>query len=129
MSSGNINLLRSYLNFLVEKNKVITQNIANRESVDYKRQDIDFSQFLENERANAMKTNDPRHIKAPIIEGMNKTIHISSSDEYDLDNGEINIENEMAELAKVSLNFKFASKSVNSYFKKLQSVIKGGSTI
>lgn len=129
MSVDNVKLLKSYLNFLVEKNKLITKNIANRESVNYRRQDVDFSQYLENEKSNAMKTDNPRHIKTPMIEEINPIIHIKNSDEFDMDNGEINIENEMAELAKVTLNFKFAAKSVNGYFKKLQTVIKGGGMV
>ncbi|RMD51269.1 MAG: flagellar basal body rod protein FlgB [Ignavibacteria bacterium] len=126
---SNVNLLKTYLNFLVEKNKKITENIANRESENYRRQDVDFMQFLEQEKANVLASNNPKHIQLPSVDEVNPIIHISSTDEFDIDNGEINIENEMAELAKVTLNFKFASKSINNYYKKLQSVIKGGGTI
>ena len=129
MKAGNVKLLKTYLDFLVEKNKVITQNIANRESVGQRRKDIDFSQFLAQESENAMKASNPRHIKLPVNAEIDPVIHTASTDEYDLDNGEINIENEMAELAKATLNFKFASKSVNEYFKKIQAVIKGGGMI
>lgn len=129
MKAGNLKLLQSYLDFIVEKNKVITQNIANRESVGYRRKDVDFAQFLEKEKSDAMKVNNPRHIATPINNEVDPVIHIKSTDEFDLDNGEINIENEMAELAKATLNFKFASKAVRGYFNKLQTVIKGGSMV
>jgi flagellar basal-body rod protein FlgB len=126
MSVGQVKLLKTYLDFLVEKNKVISENIANRDSVNYRKRSLNFSEYLEKEKIGTLKTTEPKHIAKPIESDIQNTFQLENGNEYDVDNGEINIENEMAELAKNTLNFEFASKQVNNIYKKLHFVIKGG---
>ncbi len=126
MSVGQVKLLKTYLDFLVEKNKIISENIANRDSVNYRKKSLNFSEYLEKEEIGTLKTTEPNHIAKPVQSDIQNIFQLQNGNEYDVDNGEINIENEMAELAKNTLNFEFASKQVNNVFKKLQFVIKGG---
>jgi flagellar basal body rod protein FlgB len=90
---------------------------------------MNFSDFLEKEQKGVLKTNNSLHISNPPVNDVEQVIHIKNTDDVDVDNGEINIEKEMAELAKTTLNFKFASKSARGYYRKLQNVIKGGGMI
>ncbi len=126
MSVGQVKLLKTYLDFLVEKNKIISENIANRESTNYREKSLNFSQYLEKEEKGTLKTTEPGHIKRPVDFDISNTFDLASGPERDVDNGEINIENQMAELAKNTLSFEFASKQIGSIYKKLQYVIKGG---
>ncbi len=125
MSVNQVKLLGKYLDFLVEKNKVITENIANRDSVNYRRKDITFQEYLEKEESGQLKTTEPQHFKRSVFDE-SKLINLKPSGNYDIDNGEVNIENEMANLAKTTLKFEFATKQLGDYFKKLHTVIKGG---
>jgi len=125
MSINQVKLLGKYLDFLVEKNKIITENIANRDSVNYRRKDISFQEYLEKEEIGQLKTTEPQHFKQAFIDTA-KLPNMIEQDSYDADDGEINIEKEMANLAKTTLKFEFASKQLGDYFKKLHTVIKGG---
>lgn len=105
--SNNINLLQSFLNYCADKGKVINQNIANTNTPNYKRHDVDFKAYLSNELSESKSSSTVNQNDPVIVEDKNVTI-----------------EEEMAELAKNTINFKFASKRVSSYYKNLQSVIK-----
>ncbi len=125
MSVNQVKLLSKYLDYLVEKNKVISENIANRDSVNYRRKNITFKDYLEKEEIGRLKTTEPVHFKEAPVSDFN-TINLQPQNGYDADNGEVNIENEMANLAKTTLKFEFATKQLGNYFKKLHTVIKGG---
>lgn len=105
--SNNVKLLQSFLNYCSDRSKVINQNIANTTTPDYKRHDVDFKAYFDsqlnesNSKSEAMKSNS-------VIK----------------ENKPVTIEEEMAELAKNTINFKFASKRISSHYKNLQSVIK-----
>ncbi len=126
MSVGQVKLLKTYLDYLVEKNKIISENIANKDSINYRKKSLNFEEFLQKEEIGRLKTTEPEHISKPVVSDIENRIELHSSNEYDIDNNEINVENEMAELAKNTLNFEFASKQINNFYKKLHFVIKGG---
>lgn len=113
--SNNIALIKSFLDYCSDKGKVINENIANIHSSDYKRRNVNFESYLEEQVRNSAGKNDLRG-KAGIDNGQK----VFAEDKP------VNIEEEMTELAKNTINFKFASKRISSYYKNLQSVIKSG---
>ncbi len=127
MSGSNIKLLENFINYCSVKNKVISKNIANVGTENYRREDVSFSDVLNQSMNTSIKTTNRRHI--PIVEpDLNEFPHSLSNDEYQASGvNNVEIEKEMGELAQNSLNFKFAAKKITSHFKILQSVIKGGS--
>lgn len=127
MSGSNINLLENFINYCSVKNKVISKNIANVGTENYRREDVSFSDLLNQSINTSMKTSNSRHI--PIVEpDLNEFSHSLSNDEYKASGvNNVEIEQEMGELAQNSLNFKFAAKRITAHFRILQSVIKGGS--
>lgn len=108
--SNNINLIKSFLNYCSDKGKVINQNIANVNSDTYKRKDIDFGSYLEDQLSSIKKSAGSDSLNDSLI----------------VEERGVNIEEEMAEMAKNTINFKFASKRASSYYKNLQNVIKSG---
>jgi flagellar basal-body rod protein FlgB len=126
--SNNIKLLEKVLDYSALKQKVIGKNIANATTVGYKREDVDFENVL-NSVNNKLKTSEPQHI-------MNGSHAISENSELrivkdgDTENASgfnnVDIDQEMAELAENNLMFRFSSKRMTQYFQDMQSVIRGG---
>jgi len=126
MSGSNIKLLENFIDFCSVKNKVISKNIANVGTENYKREDVSFSDVLSQNINSSIKSSNSKHIK--IVEpGFNQFPRSFSNEEYNASGiNNVEIEKEMGELAKNTLNFKFASRKISAHFKSLQAVIKGG---
>jgi flagellar basal-body rod protein FlgB len=91
-----------------------------------------FKNLLSESMNGALKTSEENHFSSSNIEnGDNpdfEIVNIKNSGNVSGINNNVDIDKEMAELAKNSMNFAFASKKISDYYKTLQDVIKGGST-
>jgi len=126
MSVSTSKLLEKVLDYTSLKNKVISKNIANANTLNYKRKDVEFNSVLDGER-NAIKATNPKHIGfSQNLESAEMRIIEDENAENKSGVNNVDVDKEMAEMAKNSIMFKFASRKMNSYYKTLQSVIKGG---
>jgi len=124
---SNINLLEKFLNYCSIKNQIINKNIANSDTENYHRQDVEFSGTFNEQLNSLLKVTEPQHIRTFQNPNQNDfEITEEKPDGYLINGNNVDIEKEMAELAKNTLNYRFASKKISDYFKTLQSVIKGG---
>ncbi len=128
--STNIRLLENLLDYTSTKNKVISKNISNIGTEGYSREDVEFKAILNENLSNQIKTTNSKHF------GANNFIQDSEFNVVNDENQEVfsginnvDIDKEMSELAENSLSFKFASKRIGDYFKIIQEVIKGGSSL
>lgn len=124
MAVTNIKVLEDFIDYCSLRNKVISKNIANIGTQNYKREDVVFKDLL-NENMSKLKTTDPKHFGTVNFESENE-IKVDNSKDMVSGVNNVNIDEEMAELAKNTLQFKLASKKIGDYFKILQGVIKGG---
>jgi flagellar basal-body rod protein FlgB len=124
MSVSNIKLLEDFIDYTSLQNKVVSKNIANIGTVNYKREDVVFKDLLADNMA-SLKTTNSKHIGQNNFESENKIVPDNSREMASGINN-VNIDEEMAELAKNSIQFKFVSQKIGRYFRTLQSVIKGG---
>ncbi|PID62484.1 MAG: flagellar basal body rod protein FlgB [Ignavibacteriae bacterium] len=106
--------LENLLDYSALKQKVIGQNIANAETKNYRRRDVEFKDALK-DSLNDITSKD----KTLSVEVDNETPVIAYGNN-------VNVDHEMADLAQNSLMFKFGSKKITAYYKTLQGVIKGG---
>jgi len=127
MSSSNIKLLEDFINYSSLRNKVISNNIANVGTSGYRREDVQFKDILFDNLATLKSTNS-RHITKSNFDAQSKVITDPETDTFSGINN-VNIDEEMAELAKNSIQFKFAAKKIGDHFRSLQKVIKGGGGI
>ena len=129
MSNSNVELLKNLLDYTALKQKVISKNIANAGTIGYKRKDIEFKDFLDNNiNSSVIKTNS-KHISMNSIERPNESNIQIINDENAASNSGINnvdIDKEMAEMAENSIVFKVAARKLNGYYRTMQKVIKGG---
>ncbi len=119
-------LLERVLDYAALKQKVISQNIANAGTVNYKRKDVEFRATY----SNAIKSLEAKHIGN--IGGNQKTLQTEikvvtdNSKNYDSGFNNVDVNKEMADMAQNTILFRFAARKLNGYFKTLQNVISGG---
>jgi flagellar basal-body rod protein FlgB len=125
MQSSGIKSLEKFIDYCSTKNKVISKNIANIGTENYKRQDVDFKSIL-SENMGQMKATNSKHLK--LTQGNKPNFEITKDNSLDNVSGvnNVDIDQEMSELAANSIQFRFASRKIGDYYRNLQNVIKGG---
>lgn len=129
MSVSTIKLLERFIDYCAERNKVISNNIANIGTENYRRQDISFDKVLGETLNSNIKTTNEKHIKTNLLEPSSFSIQNEKITDYTSGVNNVDIEKEMADLAENTLLFKFTSKKIGDYYKGIQNVIKGGGRI
>ncbi|PIC65742.1 flagellar basal body rod protein FlgB [Sporosarcina sp. P13] len=123
---GTINLLEKGLDYSSAKGKVISQNIANVDTPNYKSKNVDFKQVLLSEKREmlvAYKT-DVKHVDFTHSVG-SKTLDISNL-RYRQDRNGVDMDKQQADLAANQIYNSALIERLNGKFNSLQSVIKGG---
>ncbi len=125
MQSSDIKSLEKFISYCSVKNKVISKNIANIGTENYRREDIEFKTILSN-NMEQMKTTNTKHLK--LSQATQPSFEISKDKSLDNVSGvnNVDIDKEMSELAANSIQFRFASRKIGDYYRNLQNVIKGG---
>jgi flagellar basal-body rod protein FlgB len=126
---SSVKLLQNLLDYCALKNKVIAKNIANVGTQGYKREDVEFKNLLDENSNSILKTSSNKHfgaINSPVQNKSEFNIVLDDSNEMSTGINNVDIEQEMSELAENTLRFRFASKKVGSYYRNIQNVIKGG---
>lgn len=124
-----ISVLERGLDFSATKGKVISQNIANVDTPNYKAKNVRFQDVFAEAKANtraiqASRT-DPRH-----FEFKSKEIHHGVSNasnfRYRHDGNGVDMDKEQADLATNQIYYHALVDRLNGKFNSLQNVIKGG---
>ncbi|NLT51316.1 MAG: flagellar basal body rod protein FlgB [Ignavibacteria bacterium] len=127
MPSNTVKLLEQVLDLSTLKQKVIGKNIANVATVGYKREKIEFDEVLQNANA-GLKRTDERHFKISAM-AENPDVPFKVEKDQNKENisgmNNVDINQEMAEMAKNSIMFKFAARKINGYYQSISNVIKG----
>ena len=131
-----IPLLSKALDAYTLRHRTISSNIANIGSAGYRPGVVSFEEQLAASRSGggiAAATTDPRHIAAgaPDAEDVTPVVHeVVPDPRMTVDanangvNG-VDIDNEMAELAKNQIRFKYAARILAGTFKEIQESIRG----
>ncbi|MGA7723549.1 MAG: flagellar basal body rod protein FlgB [Ignavibacteriaceae bacterium] len=129
MSISTLKLLESFVDYCATKNKVISDNIANIGTTGYQRKDVEFKDLLSGNINTILKTSDDKHFLTGKIDNDNApdfSVIKSEGNENESGVNNVDIDKEMTELASNTLNFQFAAKKINDYYKEIQAVIKAG---
>ncbi len=126
--SGTISLLENALNYSSTKQKIISQNIANVDTPNYKAKEVSFKTELDHAVDQSFSTNrtDHRHFV------LNKPVDASSSIinqklvSYNENGNSVDIDREMSDLAKNQIYYNALTERVSGKFSTLQNVIRGG---
>lgn len=126
---NNIDFYKKALDGTWERNKVITHNMANENTPNYKRKIVTFEDQLKksilNNKTSLVRTND-KHID---IKTSRFTPRITEDKtlSYRIDGNNVNIDVEAAELAKNTIMYDALIKQVIGEFDKIKNVIVEGS--
>jgi len=129
---GRTKVLEKSLDAAWLRNEVISQNIANVDTPNYKRKTVKFEEYLDKAMGSSsfkgIKT-DKRHIS--IGSGSVDDADIKVSEDYRndsirLDGNNVDIESEMAEMAKNTIKYNTLIQSLNASFRRIKSVISEG---
>ncbi|MDP4114982.1 MAG: flagellar basal body rod protein FlgB [Bacteroidota bacterium] len=130
MPVSTIKLLENLIDYCAVKNKVISKNIANIGTEDYRREDVKFKSILDDSMNSSLKATNEKHFGTDANKDvLNYQVEIDNSTDKISGANNVDIDKEMSDLAENSMRFKFASKRINFYYKNLQNVIKGGGSV
>ncbi|KUO61114.1 flagellar biosynthesis protein FlgB [bacterium BRH_c32] len=129
--ANTIKLLENLLDYCAVKNKVISKNIANVGTENYKREEVEFKNIFESNIQSTLKTENSKHIGTTNTGSESEKFNVVFDKESEETSGinNVNIEDEMSQLAENTLRFKFASKKSGEYYRLIQNVIKGGGRV
>ena len=124
---GYVNVLKTAADASWLREEVLTNNIANVDTPNYKRQDIDFSTYL-NSAIEASAT--PASTLTQKINNIDydnistRTYTDNSTLSYRLDGNNVDLSTENAELASEQHNYTALVDSINNEFSRMKAVIK-----
>ena len=124
--SSTIQSLENGLNYSSAKQKVISQNIANVDTPNYKAKSISFKDQL-NESISTFeaKRTNPRHFEFS-GRGANGYYIKNQPFQYNHNGNGVDIDKEMSDMASNQIYFNALTDRLNGKFNSLQSVIRGG---
>ena len=109
------------------KQRVHAGNIANVDTANYKSKQVNFQQAMEQASASRMNSyrTDPRHLEFQSGAGATP-VTINHNTKMTPNGNNVDMDFEMAELAKNQLWYNAVTERVNGKFSSLSSVINGG---
>ena len=132
MNSPNFNYLGRGLAAANLRQEVISNNIANVNTPNFKKSDVVFEELLAKEigmddsgRLPLVRTHD-RHLPVGMIGGAKASIQEDDTTTMRVDNNNVDIDIEMASLAKNQLYYNAMATELGSYVNKLKNVITSG---
>ncbi|WP_409292266.1 flagellar basal body rod protein FlgB [Peribacillus sp. SCS-37] len=125
--SSSINTLERALDYSSLKQKVISQNIANADTPNYKAKDVSFKEILQQEQGSSVKAyrTNPKHFN--FLAGSGQTGVFTRNDvQYNHNGNSVDVDKEMSSLAENQIYYNAVAQQISGKFQTLQSIIKGG---
>lgn len=124
IDNNNILLSQKSLDYLWEKQRIISENIANNDTPGYKAKVISFEDELNtNLNTFANRFNPKREdIRQAILESKIR-VDVSSEESNRLDGNNVNVDVEEIELARAELQYQYQIYQINDQFNRIRSVI------
>lgn len=118
-----INVLDKACDASWTRNSVISNNIANVDTPGFKRQDVQFEDYLMNEVGYTNSLDD--EVAGADLDSLSATTYTDyATVSYRLDGNNVDIDTENAELAKNQIKYYTMLDSITQEFNRLKSVIK-----
>lgn len=126
--SNTITSLDQALNYSTLKQKVISQNIANVDTPNYKAKDVSFKEMLQNEIGQDINTykTDQRHMDFTPNTSSQPGVVTKQNVQYNNNGNSVDMDQEMSDLATNQIYYDALVEQLNSKFSTLQNVIRGG---
>ncbi|GGH69481.1 flagellar basal body rod protein FlgB [Compostibacillus humi] len=124
---GTFRTLEQSLDYASLKNQVISNNISNVDTPNYKAKDIVFKDYLAKAASNLeAKRTHPKHIPFNSPRDNNYQLITKENTVFNHNGNNVDIDKEMANLAKNQIYYNALIDRMNGKFHSLQTVIRGG---
>ncbi|KAF0820365.1 MULTISPECIES: flagellar basal body rod protein FlgB [unclassified Cytobacillus] len=126
--SGTLSTLEQALNYSSLKQKVISQNIANADTPNYKAKDASFKAAFKSVLNDSMEANksDFRHYEFKNASSPGQGIVTKPDSSYNHNGNSVDLDKEMADLASNQIYYNAVIERVSGKFSSLQNVLRGG---
>lgn len=117
-SINNMNIMQSSLDALWTRQQVISNNLANIDTPNYKSKEVVFEEYLQKELQSGVNANDSElddTVYARIVENDDTTIRE--------DGNNVDIDKENIELYRAQIQYDYMVRQVTSTFSNLRSVL------
>ena len=124
---GYVNLLKSAADASWTRDEVLTNNIANVDTPNYKRQDVEFSSYLANALQRSGKNSSSLTQRVNNVDYKDISIRTytdNSTLSYRTDGNNVDLSTENVELASEQINYNALIDSMNNEFSRFKSVLK-----
>jgi flagellar basal-body rod protein FlgB len=119
-----INVLDKAADASWTRESILTNNIANVDTVGYKRQDVDFESLLKKELGNCKHTSLDTKISSTDLTNLTPNVYTDYSQySYRLDGNNVDIDTEEVELASEQIRYQGLTTSIDSEFSRIKAVI------
>lgn len=123
-----IQQLERSLNYSTEKNRTISQNIANVDTPNFKAQDTVFKNVFNDALHNSFETKRTHKNHFTFYNQGNSIQTITKKNSmYNHNGNNVDIDKEMTELAKNQIYYQSLIDRLNGKFNSIQTVLRGGS--
>jgi flagellar basal-body rod protein FlgB len=124
--SNTITNLERGLDYASLNQKVISQNIANVDTPNYKAKEVEFKSVLDHSM-NQLEANrtDSRHFTFQSSD-THPAVKTKTAYQYNHNGNGVDLDKEMSEMAENQIYFNALSDRINGKFNSLKSVIRGG---
>ena len=121
---NSIPVMSKALDFLWEKESVISNNLANVETPGYKSQYVTFEEEFQN-RLRAASADSSGNAVRDAVANSTYRVHTSRGETARADGNNVNADTELMELTRTSLQYQYLLRSVSSDISRLNTVITG----
>jgi flagellar basal-body rod protein FlgB len=123
--SNTITTLERGLDYASLNQKVISQNIANVDTPNYKAKEVEFKTVLNESLQLDAKRTDPRHFAFKSAE-THPAVKTRTAYQYNHNGNGVDLDKQMSEMAENQIYFNALSDRINGKFNSLKTVIRGG---
>ncbi|MBT2691439.1 flagellar basal body rod protein FlgB [Bacillus sp. ISL-55] len=126
--SNTVSTLEHALNYSSAKQKVISQNIANVDTPNYKAKDVSFKAVFQDVMGQSFQANrsDARHYEFSSKASRMPGVVTNPNVNYNENGNSVDLDKEMADLATNQIYYNALTERINGKFNSLQTVIRGG---
>ncbi|WP_077617810.1 flagellar basal body rod protein FlgB [Bacillus sinesaloumensis] len=126
--SNTIHSLEKALDYSTLRQKVISNNIANVDTPNFKAQDVSFKNLLSNEIESQMSANrtHEKHLQFTASNRSNGSLMTKADTAYNHNGNNVDVDKEMALLAENQIYYNAVTQRISGKFNTLKTVIKGG---
>lgn len=126
LDNNSFKLARTCMDYTWKRMELISENVANVETPQYKSKSLDFESMFK-QKFEALKNGKTvsRNEVAEVINAVNPSVNIKTNDSSRSDENNVEMDVENVEMARTQLQYQYLEVLVNDQFARLRTVING----